>query len=65
MLSSSSIDEKQWAHSPDSINCANINKTRKGTLTIEGLKPVSKIWFRHENNPAASEGLSNIYLTIP
>jgi len=54
-----------WEQSLDGINWTPIDKTRKGTITVAGLKPVSKMWFRHGTDPANVLGWDYIYVTIP
>jgi hypothetical protein len=54
-----------WEQSLDGITWTPIDKSRKGTYTVTGLKPVSKMWFRHGTDPATALGWDYIYVTIP
>jgi len=54
-----------WEQSLDGINWTRIDKTRAVKITVEGLKPVSKMWFRHGTDPATALGWEIIYVTIP
>lgn len=54
-----------WEQSSDGITWTRIDKTRAAKITVTGLKPVSKMWFRHGTDPATALGWEIIYVTIP
>jgi hypothetical protein len=54
-----------WEKSTDGITWTRIDKTRPMNITVTGLTPVTKMWFRHGTDPASVEGWEIIYVTIP
>jgi hypothetical protein len=54
-----------WEQSTDGIVWVRIDKTRAAKITVTGLTPVSKMWFRHGTDPASVAGWEIIYVTIP